>query len=83
MGVDMTPLLCYDASNHQLLEVISVSKRHLRPVENQAKVKVARHAHNTDLSSVWFGALAVFFAGVFYFWAYYFWGDWWRVLTGG
>jgi hypothetical protein len=78
----MAAVMCYDASNFKY-EGSPVSKRYLRLIENQAKVKVVQHAHNADLGHVWFGALAVIFAGVFYFWAYYFWGDWWRVLTGG
>jgi hypothetical protein len=61
----------------------SVSKRHLHPIENQTRVNVAPQSAQTDLGYVWFGALALFFAGVFYFWAYYFWGNWGRVLTGG
>jgi hypothetical protein len=60
-----------------------VSKQLRQLIEKQAQVKVAQQTHNADLGQLWFGALALFVAGVFYFWAYYFWGEGWRVLTGG
>jgi hypothetical protein len=60
-----------------------MSKQLQRHLQNRPRVKVAHHTHHNNLNTIWFTALATFFAGVFYFWGYYFGGTLWRALTGG